>query len=115
MFAAGAFVWGAPKVQKSLAGVRKAEYEIASPIDDDIRSARERFQKRLDKDSAEAEKLRKEAEEKKRQDRLDELKNGPKASEAAKGRQFAASLRDGEGQHKGGGSIGRVKPCAPGG
>ena len=114
LFAAGAFVWGAPKVQKSLAGVRKAEYEIASPIDDDIRAARERFQKQLDKDAAEAEKLRKEAEEKKRQERLDELKNGPKASEAAKGRQFAASLRDGEGQGKRGGMSG-VKPCPPGG
>lgn len=115
IFAVAAFAWAAPQVQKSLAGIRKAEYEIATPIDDDIRAARERFQKRLDKDAAEAEKLRKEEEERKRQVRLEELKTGPKSRKDVKGRDYNPLMANSEGMGGGGGRIGRVKPCPPGG
>ena len=88
---------------------------IATPIDDDIRAARERFQKRLDKDAAEAEKLRKEEEERKRQERLEELKTGPKSRKDVKGRDYNPLMANSEGMGGGGGRIGRVKPCPPGG
>ena len=32
IFAVAAFAWAAPQVQKSLSGIRKAEYEIATPM-----------------------------------------------------------------------------------
>ena len=115
IFAAAAFAWAAPQVQKSLSGIRKAEYEIASPIDDDIRAARERFQKQLDKDAAEAEKIRKEEEERKRQEKLEELKTGPKTRKDVKGRDYNPLMANSEGMGGGGGRMGRVKPCPPGG
>lgn len=115
IFAVAAFAWAAPQVHKSLSGIRKAEYEIATPIDEDIRAARERFQRQLDKDAAEAEKLRKEQEEQKRQERLEELKNGPKSRKELKGRDYSSQIMNSEGMGGGGGRMGRVKPCPPGG
>lgn len=66
-----------------------AEYETASPIDGGVQEARERMQRKLAEDSAVADKLRKEKEEEERKDKLDRLKNGPKARKSALGRDYS--------------------------
>ena len=115
IFGAAAFVWAAPKVRKSMASINKAEYEIASPIDDDVRAARERFQQRLNVDAAAAEKERKEQEEERRKEKLEELKNGPKGKgRNAKGSEYSPLMANSEGPGAGR-LINRGKPDCPGG
>ena len=110
-----AFMYLAPKAHQSAKAVKAVEYETASPIDDNVRLAREKMQEKLTEDSAVADKLRKEEEEEKRKLNLERLKNGPVSKKSALGRDYNPLMGQGGGMGGKGGGIGRVKPCTGGG
>ena len=117
----------APKPIEEIVAAQRAAFETEkkqlptlrrklSRLESEAKKLSKRHQIHARRDAeAEAEKLRKEEEERKRQERLEELKTGPKSRKDVKGRDYNPLMANSEGMGGGGGRIGRVKPCPPGG